>query len=286
MPEASRRRSPRPPARMRSARSWPARWPPSSARASACWSRPRRSANQIGEPIPVYCRYNPVTGDYKDLLELSARDLAGDYGVEVIFPQKRGSNLPLAQAMFQWWKGEGLSHFTWLQDGWGEENPNEEIDRIMVEKALMSEKGQELIWQLAGRIQGDREMAKIAGLMQSGQAGPGRHAKLAHPAAAAGRLALERRNAAGRHAGHGSWQPCLGCPGRHHARHNANRTAGGGDGRHRSGSPHARRRGASHGDAGMSDYVVAGLIGGLVGIGPGHRRASWRGSRRTGVATG
>ena len=130
-------------------------------------------SNQIEEPIPVYCRYNPVTGDYKDLLELSAKDLNGDYGVEVIFPQKRGSNLPLAQAMFQWWKGEGLSHFTWLQDGWGEENPNEEIDRIMVEKALMSEKGQELIWQLAGRIQGDREMAKIAGLMQSGALSPG-----------------------------------------------------------------------------------------------------------------
>ena len=30
-------------------------------------------SNQIGEPIPVYCRYNPVTGDYKDLLELSAQ---------------------------------------------------------------------------------------------------------------------------------------------------------------------------------------------------------------------
>ena len=43
----------------------------------------------------------------------------------------------------------------------------------MVEKALMSEKGQELIWQLAGRIQGDREMAKIAGLMQQGKLGPG-----------------------------------------------------------------------------------------------------------------
>jgi hypothetical protein len=126
-----------------------------------------------GDPIPVYCRYNPTTGEYKDLLELSAKDLNGDYGVEIIFPQKRGSNLPLAQAMFQWWKGEALSHFTWLQDGWGEENPNEEVDRINVEKALNSPQGQQLVWQLAARIQGDREMAKIAKLQQAGQMAPG-----------------------------------------------------------------------------------------------------------------
>jgi hypothetical protein len=126
-----------------------------------------------GEPVPVYCQYNPKTGEYKELLELGASDLKGDFSVEIIFPQKRGSNLPLAQGMFQWWKGGGLSHYTWLQDGWGEEHPDEEIDRINVEKALNSPQGQEMIWQLAGRIQGDTEMAKIAQLQQQGKLGPG-----------------------------------------------------------------------------------------------------------------
>lgn len=148
----------------------------------------------IGEPIPVYCRYNPVTGEYKDLLELSSKDLGGDFSVEIIFPQKRGSNLALAQGMFQWWKGGALSHFTWLQDGWGDENPNEEIDRINVEKALNSEKGQELVWTLAARIQGDREMAKIAQLQQAGKLSPGANPRALLPPRPAGAAGV---NAAG-----------------------------------------------------------------------------------------
>jgi hypothetical protein len=130
-------------------------------------------STNIEGKVPIYCRYNPKTGEYRDLLELGANDILGNYTIEVIFPQKRGSNLPLAQGMFQWWKGGGLSHFTWLQDGWGEENPNEEIDRINVEKALNSEAGQKLIWELSARIQGDREMVKIAQLQQEGKLGPG-----------------------------------------------------------------------------------------------------------------
>ncbi len=127
----------------------------------------------LGEPIPVYCRWDPKTNTYHDLLELSSTDLHGDWTVEIIFPMKKGSNLPLAQGMFQWWKGGALSLYTWLQDGWGEEHPDEEVDRINVENALKSEQGQALIWQLAAKIQGDQEMTKIAQLKQDGELGPG-----------------------------------------------------------------------------------------------------------------
>ena len=146
-----------------------------------------------GEPLPVYCRYNPTDGTYKDLLELSAKDLNGDFSVEVIFPMRKGTNLPLAQGMFQWWKGGALSHYTWLQDGWGEENPDEEVDRINVEKALNSDQGQQLVWTLAARIQGDREMTKIANLQQQGKMGPGGTPSALLPARPAGDLV----NAAG-----------------------------------------------------------------------------------------
>jgi hypothetical protein len=146
-----------------------------------------------GQPVPVYCRYNPTDGTYKDLLELSSKDLNGDYSVEVIFPMRKGTNLPLAQGMFQWWKGGALSHFTWLQDGWGEENPDEEVDRINVEKALNSDQGQQLVWTLAARIQGDREMTKIAGLQQAGKLGPGGTPRALLPARPEGDLV----NAAG-----------------------------------------------------------------------------------------
>jgi hypothetical protein len=130
-------------------------------------------SDMLGEPIPVYTRFDPKTNTKHDLLPLSSKDLGGDYTVEIIFPMRRGSNLALAQGMFQWWKGGALSHYTWLQDGWGEENPDEEVDRINVETALRSEQGQQLVWELAGRIQGDREMAKIAGLQQQGKLSAG-----------------------------------------------------------------------------------------------------------------
>lgn len=127
----------------------------------------------LGEPIPVYCHYNPKDGTRTELLPLSASDLGGDYRVEIVFPMKKGSNLPLAQGMFQWWKGGALSHATWLEEGWGEEQPDEEIDRINVELALRSDQGQKLVWDLAARIQGDREMSKIANLQADGKLGPG-----------------------------------------------------------------------------------------------------------------
>jgi hypothetical protein len=130
-------------------------------------------SEEIGEPVPIYARFNPLTGEHKELVELSAKDLAGDWTVEVIFPMRKGTNLPLAQAMFQWWKGGALSLYTWLQDGWGEEQPDEEVDRINVEKALASDQGQKLMWDEAARIKGDREMAKIANLQQAGKMGPG-----------------------------------------------------------------------------------------------------------------
>jgi hypothetical protein len=127
----------------------------------------------LGEPIPVYTRYDPKTQSHHDLLPLSTKDLMGDFGVEVIFPMRKGSNLPLAQGMFQWWKGGALSLYTWLQEGWGEEQPDEEVDRINVETALKSPDGQKLVWSLAAKIQGDSEMTTIAGLQQAGKMGPG-----------------------------------------------------------------------------------------------------------------
>lgn len=143
-------------------------------------------SDMTGEPVPVYCTYDPKTQKHHDLLPISTKDLGGDYTVEIVFPMKKGSNLALAQGMFQWWKGGALSHHTWLQDGWGDENPDEEVDRINVETALKSEQGQQLVWQLAGRIQGDREMAKIADLQQSGKLGPGGTPTALMPARPAG----------------------------------------------------------------------------------------------------
>jgi hypothetical protein len=121
----------------------------------------------LGEPIPVYTRIDK-DGNRHDLLDLSAKDLGNDYTVDVVFPTKKGSNVPLAQAMFQWMAGGALSHYTWLSEGWGEEFPEEEIDRINVETALKSPQGQKLVWDLAAKMQGDKDMARIAKLQQDG----------------------------------------------------------------------------------------------------------------------
>jgi hypothetical protein len=71
--------------------------------------------------------------------------------------------------MAQWHQLGLVSQETWLSEGWGEEFPSEEVDRINVEKALNSPDGQKLVWQIASKINGDREMAKIAKLQQDGQ---------------------------------------------------------------------------------------------------------------------
>ena len=125
-------------------------------------------SEKLGEPIPVYTRVDK-DGKRHDLLELSAKDLNSDFTVDVVFPTRKGANIPLAQAMAQWHALGLLSHYTWLSEGWGEEFPEEEVDRINTEKALNSPQGQQLVWDLAAKMQGDKEMAKIAKLQQQGQ---------------------------------------------------------------------------------------------------------------------
>jgi hypothetical protein len=107
-------------------------------------------SERLGEPIPIYTRIDR-DGKRHDLLELSAKDLNSDFSVDVVFPTKKGSNVPLAQAMAQWHAMGLISQVTWLGEGWGEEFPEEEIDRINVEKALSSQQGQQLVWE-AGQL--------------------------------------------------------------------------------------------------------------------------------------
>jgi hypothetical protein len=125
-------------------------------------------------PVPVFS-HTAKDGTRKDLVEVSAKDIAGDFTVEVFFPQKKGSNLPLAQAMYQWMQGErpAISQYTWLSEGFGEEQPDEEMDRIWVERTLASEQGQQMVIEAAARFQGDKEMARIAKLKQQGALSPG-----------------------------------------------------------------------------------------------------------------
>jgi hypothetical protein len=131
-------------------------------------------SEEVKGPVPVYSHIDH-DGTRKDLVEITSKDLAGDFTVDITFPQKKGSNLPLAQAMYQWMQGQtpAISHYTWLQDGYGEESPEEEMDRIWVEKTLASDQGQQMIMEAAARYQGDKELARIAKLKQQGQLTPG-----------------------------------------------------------------------------------------------------------------
>ncbi len=124
----------------------------------------------LKEPIPVYTRIDKE-GKRHDLLDLSAKDLNGDFSVDVVFPTRAWSNIPLAQAGYQWMQGPtpAISHYTWLDQMAGMEFPEEEIDKIAVEKALNSPQGQQLVWELAAKMQGDKEFARIAKLQQQGQ---------------------------------------------------------------------------------------------------------------------
>ncbi len=129
-------------------------------------------SQKLGEPIPVAATVDR-DGTVHAIHELSADDLEGDFSVEVLFPTKKGQNLPLAQAMFQWFKEGGISHYTWLQDGLGEEQPEKEQDRIWVEQRLRSPEGEAYVNELIGKYSGDHELTKIAALQQQGKVTPG-----------------------------------------------------------------------------------------------------------------
>lgn len=122
----------------------------------------------LGAPIPVYSHTKP-DGTQQDHVLLSADDLQGDWSVEVYVPQRKGQNLALAQAGSVWVQAGLLSHSTWLQDMFGDEQPEAEQDRIWVEKQLASPEGQQYVLQLAAKYQGNQEMEKLYRLQQQGQ---------------------------------------------------------------------------------------------------------------------
>lgn len=125
-------------------------------------------SDEMGAPIPVYCTLNK-DGQEQTHVELSSRDLQGDFTIDVEQPTKKGSNLPKAQAGISWMKEGAISLRTWLEDFYGEEQPEHEMDLIASEQYITGPEGQKQLGAMVSRILGDRDAQTIRGLQDAGK---------------------------------------------------------------------------------------------------------------------
>jgi hypothetical protein len=124
-------------------------------------------SEKTGGPIPVYCHMT-TEGNEQTHVELSAKDLMGDFTIDVEQPTKKGSNLPKAQAGISWQERGLIGKAEWRQDFYGDPQPERALDQIAAEAYVDSPDGQKELQALIARIQGDQDALKIKGLQESG----------------------------------------------------------------------------------------------------------------------
>jgi hypothetical protein len=129
-------------------------------------------SEEMGASIPVYCTLTR-DGQEQTHVELSAKDLMGDFTVDVEQPTKKGSNLPKAQAGVSWKETGLISKYTWLQDFYGEDQPEAEMDRIASEQYVDGQEGQHELSVLVSKMLADKERQTILGLQDQGKLSPG-----------------------------------------------------------------------------------------------------------------
>jgi hypothetical protein len=125
-----------------------------------------------GGPIPVYCHV-VADGSEQTHVELSAKDLLGDFRVDVEQPTQKGSNLPKAQAGVGWQQMGLIGKAEWRQDFYGDPQPEAALDTIAAEAYVDSPDGQKELQMLIARIQGDQDAQKIKGMQDQGTLSPG-----------------------------------------------------------------------------------------------------------------
>lgn len=129
-------------------------------------------SEKMGAAIPVYCTLNRQ-GEEQTHIELSAKQLLGDFTVDVEQPTKKGSNLPKAQAGVSWREAGLISKYEWREDFYGDPQPEQGLDRIAAEAYVDSDQGQAELQTLVAQIQGDRARVKVKQMQDAGQLSPG-----------------------------------------------------------------------------------------------------------------
>lgn len=129
-------------------------------------------SEKTGGPIPIYCHVN-AKGEEQTHVELSAKELMGDFRVDVEQPTKKWGNLPLAQAGAGWQARGLVGKYEWRQDFAGDPQPEEGLDKIAAEQYVDSEEGQAELHTEVARVQGDRRRIRIQDLQSNGDLSQG-----------------------------------------------------------------------------------------------------------------
>jgi hypothetical protein len=105
--------------------------------------------------------------------ELTRDMTQGVYDYWCEYPPEKGENLPFAQMLMQWSIEGRIPLRQALEQGLGDENPDETMIEIQTEKLLFNTpQGQQYLFQLVGKKLDDQRMAQLFQAVQSGQAMP------------------------------------------------------------------------------------------------------------------
>lgn len=125
-------------------------------------------SQQLKTSIPVYCTIGK-DGVKKEHVELDHDDLDGDFQVETYFPQKKGQNLALAQSGVAWQKEGLIGKREWREDFYGDEQPDQALREIWLERELESDESRMEILRLRDQYREDATRIKRQQLQEKGQ---------------------------------------------------------------------------------------------------------------------
>ena len=127
---------------------------------------------KVAIPVYVSVRGQAVTaaGSTRKALELSDVLCEGVFDVRAYYRTMKGENLPWAQVMYEWHKGGAIPLRQFLEEGLGDEQPEDTIIELYAEKLMFeTEEGQRQLYEAAAQELGDERLAEAFKLKEEGR---------------------------------------------------------------------------------------------------------------------
>lgn len=133
-------------------------------------------ARKNGTPVSVYASVRGKSsgmGHSRTAIDLTA-DLCDDvFDLSAYYRRQKGENLPWAQVLAEWTKAGLIPHRQFLEDGTGDEEPEDTMVELAVEDLIFkTPQGRLQLYEEAAREMGDERMAELLRLQESGQMTP------------------------------------------------------------------------------------------------------------------
>ena len=168
---------------------------------SFCGSLATEIADKIvqlyGVSVPVYAAVQPkgMSNQVRVAQELTKNMAQGVYDFRAEYPPEQGENLPYAQMLMQWSIEGRIPLRQALEQGLGDEQPDQTMIEILVERLLFqTPQGQQYLFNMVSKELGDQQMQQLFQQVQGGQAMPDGTPMAALPNGGQGRPQLQGVN--------------------------------------------------------------------------------------------